>query len=291
MIKNINITSDQYPSLLKTIKKPPQILYYYGSTFPNEALNSGNVVSIVGSRSISDYGKRVIEKFIRDLLPYKPVIVSGYMYGSDYYAHYFALKYGLTTLAVIPCGVTTKLLRHNPDIYEEVLSNGCFISEYPGDTAPNKWDFVLRNRIIAGLSKRVFIVEAAEKSGTLTTANYAFSFGRDIYICPTSIFNHNFSGVYSLYKRGAKFIKNGSEMFTSGGVSQTETPDLLSSLPINEVEIIKLLQADGKSIEQLCDVTKLHFGELTVILDSLVSRSLLARDPQGVYRFSGRAEL
>lgn len=291
MFNNIKITSNEYPSLLKTIKKPPQLLYYYGNIFPYEALNKGMVVSIVGSRGVSDYGKRVIEKFIKDLLPYKPVIVSGYMYGCDYYAHYFALKYGLTTLAVIPCGVTTKLLKHSPDIYEDVLSNGCFISEYPGDAAPNRWDFVLRNRIIAGLSKKVFIVEAAEKSGTLTTANYAFSFGREVYICPTSIFNHNFNGVYSLYKRGAKFIKNGSEMFMGGRDSKTETSDILRTLPINEAEVAKLVQVEGRSIEQLCDLTKLEFVELTALLDSLVCKNLLVRDIQGVYRFNTLSRL
>ncbi len=289
MLFSINIKSNRYPTLLKTSIKPPKTLYCYGANFPYEDLEKGNAVSIVGSRHITEYGKRVIEKFIKDIAPQKPVIVSGYMYGCDFYAHFFALKYGLPTVAVLPCGVSTRLLRHDPEIYDDIVEKGCFVSEYPNDASPSKWDFVLRNRIIAGLTNSLIVVEAAEKSGSLTTANYAFKSQRKVYVVPGPIFNKNFVGNYHAYKLGAEFIVSGRDALSipikQGNLDFQYAS--INNLSESESALLKILESEEYEISAICEKACIQVSDAMIGLNSLIDKGLVLRSEVGLYRCVG----
>lgn len=192
----------KYPKLLKKIgKDAPKQLYYKGS-FDKEIFD--NCLAVVGSRQMTTYGKRVVEQIVTPLSGAGVTIVSGFMYGVDAAAHKTAVQAGGKTIAVMPCGIDLIHPEYQQDLYMEILNNnGLVISEYEGNMQPSNWTYPRRNRIVAGLSKAVLIVEAGLKSGSLITANFAKKFGRKIFVVPGPITSENSKGIMQLIKEGA----------------------------------------------------------------------------------------
>lgn len=182
MSKYIDIQSQDYPCLLKEVRDPPKRLYYKGNFYSNVF---DNCLSVVGSRVISDEGRMVI-KHLFSSLDKSVTIVSGFMTGVDAEAHEQALRCGLKTVAVMPCGIDCIYPEHQVDLYNEILcNNGLIISEYDNDTKPEIWTYPRRDRVVAGLGKATFVVEASLDSGTLITANLANSYRRQVLVSGT----------------------------------------------------------------------------------------------------------
>ncbi len=236
----VNIDSPLYPDLLKHISKPPKELFIKGKFGEDVLEKEGNTpvnsivnqedqksmsnddmkkrissffspeifdlcLSVVGSRKMTPYGKRVTHRFIRNLASKGITIVSGFMYGIDAEAHRAALSVGGRTIAVMPCGIDLICPSFQEDLYYEILdSGGLVISEYAKDTPAKKWTFPQRNRIVAGLSQALFVVEAGVKSGTLITAKHARKTGREIFTVPGNVFSANFKGINQLIDQGAR---------------------------------------------------------------------------------------
>jgi DNA processing protein len=222
-----------YPSFLKLIPDPPKELFWKG------CLDGGlfeNCLAVVGSRKMSPYGERVVEYFFSELSP-KITIVSGFMYGVDAKAHKEALKRGLKTIAVLPCGLDFVYPREHVSLYRSIEdSGGLLISEYGGSMGPRTWTYLRRNRIVAGLSKALLVIEASEKSGSLNTAELASLYNRDILAVPGNIFSEVSKGCLQLIKKGAKSMTCGFEINEIMGLTSI---GLFSDKACSETEVSK----------------------------------------------------
>jgi DNA processing protein len=199
----ITIFDNDYPELLKSIHSAPPVLFAIGR---REALGYIHF-AIVGSRNPTTGGKRLAEDFAGELSKSGLTICSGLALGIDYHSHLGALKADCSTVAVLGNGLAGIYPARHRKIASQIIEDGLLISEYPPDTKPNPGNFPQRNRIISGMSTGVLVVEAAKKSGSLITANYALEQGRDVFAIPGSIHNPLARGTHSLIKQGAKLVE------------------------------------------------------------------------------------
>ena len=204
----ITICDDDYPELLRQIHSAPPVLYAIGQ---REALAYLHF-AIVGSRNPTTGGRKLAEEFASELSKAGLTICSGLALGIDYHSHIGALNANCSTVAVLGNGLASIYPARHKKIASQIVENGLLLSEYPPDTKPNAGNFPQRNRIISGMSTGVFVVEAAKKSGSLITANYALEQGRDVFALPGSIHNPLARGTHSLIKQGAKLVESVSDI-------------------------------------------------------------------------------
>jgi DNA processing protein len=195
------LTQKEFPPSLREIPQPPKKLFIAG-TLPMW----GKTLAVVGARKYSPYGKEACASLIHSLKGQPITIVSGLALGIDSIAHASALEAGLHTIAVPGSGLDPAHLypRANIDLAKRILEKGgCLISEFEPEVEAAMWTFPKRNRIMAGLSDAVLIIEAAEKSGTLITARLATDYNKTVLTVPGSIFSPNSSGAHQLLRLGA----------------------------------------------------------------------------------------
>lgn len=183
-IRPLFLLSEEYPASLREIAVPPMVLYVRGAY---DLWCDREHISLVGTRRASEYGQKITRQIVKDLSKVHPplTIVSGLAYGVDIRAHEAALDEGLPTVAVLAHGLDILYPSSHRRIAEEILRDGgAWVSEYPPGVKPYRQAFVARNRIIAGLSAATIVVEAGERSGSLSTASYAFESGREVFACP-----------------------------------------------------------------------------------------------------------
>ena len=177
----ISFEDKKYPKKLKEIKNPPKNIYCQGKIIWNNPC-----LAVIGSRNCSSESKSICLKIIKDL-PQEFVIVSGLAKGIDSFAHASALKTGKATIAVLPSGIEKIYPKENESLAKKIIeNNGLLISEYPSKTKPTKFSFIQRNRITAGLSSAILVIEAQIKSGTMHTVKFAREQGKTIYAVPGS---------------------------------------------------------------------------------------------------------
>ncbi len=220
-IKNPNFWTPadaDYPRLLLEIPTPPPVLYYRGQVQPQENQGIKPIVGIVGTREPSDYGKRWTRKISTALAKRGFTVVSGMAAGIDTEAHIGCLESGGRTLAVLGTGVDMVYPPRNRNLYEQIQQQGLLLSEYPAGVQPNRIHFPQRNRIIAGLSRAVLVMEAPTKSGALITADFANEFCRDVYALPGSLDNYKSLGCLGLLSKGAHVILNEGHLMEMLGV-------------------------------------------------------------------------
>jgi len=217
------ITSDSYPILLKEIYAPPPVLLVRG-TFPAPA--DRHAIAVVGSRVTTPYGRQAATAFARDLAAAGVTIVSGLATGVDAIGHQAAVHAGTRTVAVLGCGIDQIYPYQNQQLAEDILAKGgAIISEYPIGTAPSAYNFPQRNRIIAGLSRGVLVVEGREKSGSLITAELALEYGREVFAVPGSIFAETSAGPNRLIRDGARPVQTAADILDTlqlGDITQQE---------------------------------------------------------------------
>ena len=191
---------ETYPENLKNIFDPPYLLYKKGNIYEKD----NNAIAIVGSRKASPYGKWAAYKFASELASRGITIISGMAYGIDTSAHKGAIEGGGRTIAVLGCGVDICYPKSNYNLMKNILNAGAIVSEYSMGIEPIPGHFPARNRIISGLAKAVIVVEAAEKSGSLITTEFALEQGREVYAVPGNINSSLSKGTNKLIKDGAK---------------------------------------------------------------------------------------
>lgn len=194
--------SDQYPTMLKTLVDPPVGLFVRGEFQDKPS------ISIVGTRRPSGYGIEMTKRLSTELSRNNMQIVSGLARGIDTVAHVAALSFGGSTVAVLACGVDVVYPPENKQLMDRIAASGAIISEYPLGTAPHKIQFPIRNRIISGLSLGTIVVEAAEKSGSLITAQCAVEQGRDVFAVPGNVTSINSAGPNRLIAEGARMVRH-----------------------------------------------------------------------------------
>lgn len=169
-----------YPKNLSFCVDSPILLFKDGNiNFKNE-----KIISIVGTRKMSSYGREFCEKLIEDLAVYNPIIASGFAYGVDICAHKAAIKNGLQTIAVLAHGFQQIYPKVHKKYMRQVMENGGFLTEFGYEENPIRENFLKRNRIVAGISKATIIIESAEKGGSLVTADIANSYNKDVFALP-----------------------------------------------------------------------------------------------------------
>ncbi len=201
-IQLLSIYHELYPPLLKEIYDPPPILYLKGE------LKDDICLGVVGTRHPTSYGKVAAEEIGRSLAAVGITVVSGLARGIDTLAHKAALEGGGKTIAVLGCGFKHLYPKENRKLAEKISEHGAVVTEFPLDTPPFPENFPRRNRIISGLCEAIVVVEAAEKSGALITANYALNQGRDVFAIPGNITSVKSTGTNNLIREGAIPIVN-----------------------------------------------------------------------------------
>lgn len=202
-VRLLPLSHPDYPALLREIHDPPVALYVRGTLVPEDR----KAVAIVGSRRATDYGKRIAERFARELVEAGLTVVSGLARGVDTAAHRGALKAGGRTLACLGCGVDVAYPYENQELAAAIAGSGAVLSEYPMTAPPDAWHFPSRNRVISGLSLGVVILEAPEKSGALITVDCALEQGREVFAVPGNIDNPRNRGPHARIKEGAKLVE------------------------------------------------------------------------------------
>ncbi|PLR84199.1 DNA-protecting protein DprA [Bacillus canaveralius] len=208
-IHAITLFDTEYPLLLKEIYQPPWILYIKGNP---ALLNAKKLLAVVGSREITEYGRKAIHSLFPPLINKGITIVSGLAKGVDTLAHSAAMKNGGSTIGVIAGGVYHIYPKENQPLALEMMKSQLIVSEHPPNTKPARWHFPHRNRIISGLSHGTLIVEAKRKSGSLITANFAVNEGREVFAVPGSILSPNSAGTNDLIQQGAKLVKTADDI-------------------------------------------------------------------------------
>jgi DNA processing protein len=254
-IRKITLGSADYPEQLTNIIPAPKQLYALGDLEP---LANKTVLSVVGSRAVTPYGKQVTTHLIRDVAKHGIAIVSGMALGIDGIAHQAALEVGGYTVAVLGCGLDRFYPSTHHQLAEQILaSGGAIISEYPEGTEPYRFNFIERNRIVSGLSNGVLVVEASERSGTLHTANFALEQGKAVMAVPGNITSATSKGTNNLIKTGAFPITSSNDILNALQVNQQTT--LLNVIAANaqEAAILDLLQIGTTDVNELQTGSKL----------------------------------
>lgn len=195
-----------YPESLKVLKNPPFVLYYRG----NIELLKKECVSVIGSRNALSYAIKWTEKVVEELSK-RYVIVSGMAKGIDGLAHLVAMENG-NTIAVLGCGIDVIYPKCNKELYNQIKTKGLILSEYPMKTKVRKHQFVMRNRIIAGLGQSLFVMQSNLKSGSMITVNVALDCGKDITCLPFNCDQIEGEGNNFLIQQGANILTNLEEL-------------------------------------------------------------------------------
>lgn len=176
-------TDSRYPKRLKSCNDSPALLYAKGSM----NLNSQRIISIVGTRNATDYGKQLCRQLVEELKPYNVLVISGLALGIDVAAHKECVKHNVPTVGVLGHGLDRMYPSQNRSTAEKMLENGGLLSEYPSGTIPDRENFPQRNRIVAGIADATIVIEASIKGGALITAEIANSYNRDVFAFPGRI--------------------------------------------------------------------------------------------------------
>lgn len=257
----------EYPKLLKEIYSPPAVLYIRGEFSESDKFSIG----VVGTRRFTDYGKQVTQEITHGLSKAGLTIVSGLAVGIDTEAHKSALEAGGRTIAVLGGGIDDISIFPgvNRKLAEKITKNGAVISEYPPGTASLKQNFPARNRIIAGLSLGVLVIEAGEKSGALITARDALEQNREVFAAPGNIYSKGSYGPNSLIKLGAKLVTSYEDIL--GELNLESVKRFIENreiLPENdeEAEILKHLSKEPIHIDLLIQKTKMNAKEVNSMI-------------------------
>lgn len=219
-----SFVDEDYPPLLKEISTPPAIFYYRGNFQP-----FADRIAIVGTREFTLYGKNVAMEIAENLAAAGITVVSGAAIGIDTFAHIGAMKTG-RTVAVLGCGINFRESLEKQKMLEQIIdSGGLVMTEFEPSYHPQKGNFPARNRIIAGLSKGVVVVEAGKKSGALLTTNDAADFGRDVFAVPGRLIDPKSKGCNELIQDGGILIKGAKDILDFYNLTPKDTLENISA--------------------------------------------------------------
>jgi len=280
-IRHITTKSSEYPSLLKEIPQSPQRLWLMGAKLNNAEKR----LTVVGTRKPSMYGRKVVDRLIREIASSGVTIVSGLAIGIDSLAHRAALDAGGKTIAIMPRGLDVVYPPGNQKLAERILNNkGTLISEYPEGTESFAWNFVARNRIQSGVSEAVLIIEAAEKSGTLITANFALEQGRTVMAVPGNINSIVSAGTNQLIKDGATPVTCAQDILEVLGFN-IKAAKVSEYQPENRAErkVLELIRSGVYQSEDIQVGSKLDAIEFSTALTMLEIKGIICQSAPGLW--------
>lgn len=291
-ISTLFYLDENYPDRLKECPDAPVLLYYKG----NVDFNANKIISIVGTRQATDYGKGVCENLVKSLAEknHNPVIVSGLAFGIDICAHRSALKYGLKTIAALGHGLDIIYPALHKSTAIEIINQGVLITEFGKCDKRDRKNFVRRNRIIAGLADATIVVESAVKGGALITADIANSYNRDVFAVPGNIKSLYSAGCNKLIKTNrAALIESADDIEYILGWEALEDKknpvqkELMPDLSENEKKITDLLKTDKTlNIDIISIKAGLNISECSALLLELEFKNLIKSLPGKIYRLN-----
>lgn len=284
-IEVLTIKSDGYPELLKEISSPPVMLYCMGDI----SLLNSDCLAVVGTRRISRYGKEVGSKIVKEIAHNHITIVSGLADGVDTMAHKSCLEVGGKTIAVLGGGLLNVYPKTNQTLFQNIIDNGgLVISEYKPNEPSRTFQFPIRNRIIAGISKATFVVEATEKSGSMHTKNFALDYGREVFAMPARI-----GDIYSVACN--KIIQSGQGQMVLGaedilrffGINEEyQKQEKVLQLTCDEQMIYDYLQGQERHFDEILSSTGMQSKTLLPLLMRLEINGIIIKLPGNYYKIT-----
>jgi len=289
-IKVLFYLDKNYPERLRNCPDSPLLLYVKG----NVNFNQSKIISIVGTRNATQYGKDITEKLISELAErnHNPIIVSGLAYGIDIFAHKAALKNNLPTVAILGHGLRTIYPALHKPVAKEIIKNGALVTEFENDIKADKPFFVKRNRIIAGISDATIVVESGEKGGALITADIANSYNKDVFAFPGRVNDTYSRGCNKLIKSNkANLIENTDDLeYLLGWNSEKKDnkviqKELFVELSDDERKIYNLLKERNEWIlDDICVHLSLPVSLISSVLLNLEFSGLVKSLPGKLYK-------
>ncbi|MEA3313973.1 MAG: DNA-processing protein DprA [Caldisericota bacterium] len=272
-IEVLTINSQKYPKRLGDIKDPPIVLYMRGDIIDDDE----NAISIVGSRKCSSYGRMIAEAFSNEIASAGITVVSGLAEGIDTLSHRGALAASGRTIAVLGSGIDCIYPSSNKSLAKKIIKSGALLSEFPLGTAPHKYNFPFRNRIISGLSIATLVVEAAEHSGSLITARLAAEQGRDVFAIPGDITSDKSRGANRLIQDGVVPVTCVADILEYIGYKIEIDTKKKKRLSDEENLILDVLNNDAKTVESIAYETAISPSRLASILTHMEIKQLIKR--------------
>ncbi len=286
-IKPLFYLDKEYPLRLKQCADCPVILYYKG----NANLDAERIVALVGTRNATEYGKKMCNELVDGLKDSNVLIVSGLAYGIDAASHKAALKTGLPTVAVVGHGLDMMYPAEHANLANKMLDNGGLLTDFTSDTKLAPENFPKRNRIIAGLSDAVVVVESKAFGGAMITADIAFSYSREVFAIPgraDDIYSQGCNKLIKLNKAG--LIQSADDLLNSLGWKDKKKkpkaqPQLFNDLKPQEETIVKVLQTVGAPmhVDDIALQANLSPGNLSTHLLTLEFAGILKSLPGKMY--------
>lgn len=274
-LRKVTLGDPEYPVLLREIPDPPATLNAAG-----QRLEPGPVLAIVGTRRASPYGLEVGEWLAAELSALGIAVVSGLAHGIDAAAHRGALGAGGTTAAVLGCGLDICYPTRNRDLYRQISDAGTLVSEYPSGTRPLPHHFPVRNRIIAGMSLGVVIVEGKFGGGAMITARLAMEYGREVFAVPGPVHSERSRGPHLLIRDGARLVTSPEQILEDLGlpasrVRNQEPPELSP----DEQRVMQELPAEPTLLDSIAQRACMPPATVAAILVGLEMKGQASRLP------------
>ncbi len=287
-IKPLFYLDSTYPIRMKQCIDSPMMLYYMG----NADLNTEKIISVVGTRNVTEYGKDICKKIIKDLSSHNVIITSGLAYGVDTYSHKSALENNLQTIGVLAHGLDRVYPNANKSLAEKMIKNGGLLTEFMSTTNPDRENFPKRNRIIAGIADAVVVVEAAKKGGALITAEIANSYNRDVFAVPGKLTDVYSEGCNHLIKiNKAVLIQSAEDILYIMGWETNKKPkksaqrQLFIELTPDQQTIYDLMSLKtNTSIDELCINTGINVSKIAEVLLNFEMEGIIKCLPGKVYQ-------
>ena len=283
---NITATSyldDNYPERLKNCVDSPIVLFSKGEFDWNQS----KIISIVGTRNATSYGKSFRQSLVNDLSDYPVLIVSGLAYGIDVFAHKYSIENNVKTVAVLAHGLDRIYPTSHKNIATQMLQNGGLITEFLSETNLGRENFVRRNRIVAGISDATIVVESKKKGGAMITAKLANDYNRDVFAVPGKWNDVFSSGCNHLIKTNQAHLCNSAQDIAylldwdKNQKNKTVRKEMLNQL---EKEVVVLFENTSElNIDQIKDSINLSFGQLAVVLTDLELKNVLHSSPGKIF--------
>ena len=279
-------TNKLFPTRLKQIPDAPALLYYQGTA----DLNQEKIIALVGTRQATDYGREQTERLVQGLVQHRPVVVSGLAYGIDIAAHRAALQEGLETVGVMATGLDIIYPHAHRKTAEKMLTQGGLLTEFPFGTQPDRFNFPMRNRIIAGLADGTVVVEAARKGGALITADLAMGYDRDVLAVPGPLGSAASEGCHELIKankaalysepQDIEQLLNWDSALHFNGKHKAPTSHEAADFTPAEFSVIEVLQATKEEhIDNLAWKTQLPMHQIASLLLGLEFQNIVKALP------------
>lgn len=273
-IKILTWMDEAYPTRLKEIDQPPPVLYIRGEYLMDDLF----AVAIVGTRKVTPYGRQVTEEIASYLASNGITVVSGLARGVDAVAHQAALKVGGRTMAVLGSGVDKIYPPEHRGLAEQMMTRGAVVSDYAVGTPPDASNFPPRNRIISGLSLAVVVVEAAETSGALITAEFAAAQGREIFAVPGSILAPQSKGTNRLIQNGAQPLLTPADLMQALDLTRMDKQKTARKiLPSDEIEalVLKTLGNEPLHVDDIRSQADLPIEKISAALTMMELKGMV----------------